>query len=66
MIEYNTHDCNKRDCFAYDRRRMACLCLENTNFKGRPCPFYKTKEQNDKECESAKQRYERLKKEAGE
>lgn len=31
--------CNRLDCFAY--KDGNCVALNDTNFKGRPCPFYK-------------------------
>ena len=38
--------CQKEDCFAY--YKGVCAVLNNTEFKGKECPFYKPKEvQND-------------------
>lgn len=42
--------CKKRDCFAYNMMQMnCCIALEDTDFKGRECPFYRSKTDND--CE---------------
>lgn len=37
------------DCHAYHNGH--CKCLKDTNFGSKPCPFYKTEDQNDYECE---------------
>ena len=31
---------DKKDCFAYMEGGL-CYCLDDTNFDGRECPFYK-------------------------
>lgn len=43
MTELEYPICTKhRDCFANEDG--ACNCLTDNNFKGRDCPFYKTKQ----------------------
>ena len=37
----------KRYCFAFTTR--GCLALSNTDFGDKPCPFYKTRRQIEKE-----------------
>ena len=32
---------NHPDCFALDEKNK-CICLDNTDFNGRDCPFYKS------------------------
>ena len=39
--------CSKADCAACNNGR--CIALISNDFGGRECPFYKTKEQNEKE-----------------
>lgn len=41
--------CNREDCFACEGGQ--CVVLTNTNFGDRECPFFKTKEQAEKEKE---------------
>lgn len=36
------------DCFARQRNGI-CQALRDTDFNGRDCPFYKSREQNDRE-----------------
>ena len=35
--------CNRAECFA--NRKNRCHALHDTDFRGKPCPFFKTKEQ---------------------
>lgn len=35
--------CGQRSCFAY--RNGKCACLDDTDFGGKACPFYKTRKQ---------------------
>ena len=35
------------DCFARTKTTRTCKILLDTNFGGRPCPFYKSKAQYD-------------------
>lgn len=42
--------CDKSDCFASkkstkDRDKYYCTCLADNDFGGKPCPFYKTHEE---------------------
>ena len=50
--------CNRSDCFAYRVNKDPeegegghCNALNDTNFKGRPCPFFKPVIKYDKEEE---------------
>ncbi|MBQ3426100.1 MAG: hypothetical protein IJH37_03020 [Clostridia bacterium] len=36
-----------KDCFALTNG--TCVCLSDNRFKGKECPFYKSKAQNDRE-----------------
>lgn len=38
------------------RKNGTCRVLKNTDFKGKPCPFYKTAVQNAVECKEALER----------
>lgn len=38
------------------RKNGTCRVLKNTDFKGNPCPFYKTAVQNAVECKEATER----------
>ena len=40
-------DCNNRECFAHEDGK--CHALVDTDFGGKPCPFFKTREQIDRE-----------------
>ena len=54
--------CNRSDCFAYrvskdpeERRKGGyCNALNDTNFKGRPCPFFKPKIKYEEQEEEKK------------
>ena len=48
-IDHNVYPKCKHhdDCFAYVKGH--CDCLTSTYFRGKDCPFYKTKEQNKEE-----------------
>ena len=35
---------NREECFAYVKGGQ-CRCLRNTDFNGKPCPFYKTRKE---------------------
>ena len=51
MIDYSRKDICEHghyDCFARSNRGV-CHALSDTHFGYRDCPFYKTKEQIDKE-----------------
>ena len=39
--------CNRKDCFG--NKDGMCMPLSDTRFKGKECPFFKTKEQRYKE-----------------
>lgn len=39
----------KMDCFAYDKRHVECIALDNLYCRNKECNFYKTKKQNDEE-----------------
>lgn len=41
--------CDKRECFAWSQRAHGCGVLNDTNFIGRECPFFKTREAAEKE-----------------
>lgn len=38
------------------RKNGTCRVLKNTDFMGKPCPFYKTAVQNAVECKEATER----------
>lgn len=40
MSEKKRPECRAKDCFANSGGH--CTVLKDTDFKGRPCPFYKT------------------------
>lgn len=40
-------ECEKEDCFGNSKGR--CMCLTDTNFGWRDCPFFKTKKQYKEE-----------------
>ena len=42
-------------CFAY--KNGSCRALQDTDFGKKPCPFYKTVKQNEKESAEAMLRY---------
>ena len=44
MSKYRRKDisCKNKKCFAY--YKGVCNILNDTNFKGKPCPFFKEKE----------------------
>lgn len=44
------------DCFAYSNGGV-CACLSDSNFGIKPCPFYKTAAQNEKENREIKNRF---------
>lgn len=44
------------DCFAYSTGGI-CKCLSDSDFGIKPCPFYKTLEQNEKERREIKNRF---------
>ena len=41
--------CSKHRCFA--NKNGICACLENTHFKKRECPFFKSKIDHDKDVQ---------------
>lgn len=45
--------CTRKDCFAYCAETRCCHALADTDFGGKPCPFYKTKKQNDRDTARA-------------
>lgn len=47
--------CERTDCVMC-RSGLCCALSENDFKKGKPCPFFKTKEQNDAELEARKER----------
>ncbi len=51
-----TFECT--DCFAYKDKDGAgrCTCLSNTDFRGKPCPFYATKEAAEASRRKARER----------
>ena len=59
----NNFYCDKISCdanmFDHIHERM-CLCLDNTDFGDKECPFFKTEEQNRKEIESTRDRLRRI------
>lgn len=44
------------DCFAYGNGGV-CKCLSDSDFGIKPCPFYKTVAQNEKERNEIKNRF---------
>ena len=46
------------NCFARDESTKECSALQDTNFN-KKCPFYKTKEQRNKELEENAKRNKR-------
>ena len=56
MLKHATCCMFATDCFAYGNGGV-CKCLSDSNFGIKPCPFYKTVAQNEKECNEIKNRY---------
>lgn len=52
--------CSSVECFACEEGH--CLILTNNKFKGKPCPFFKTKEQVLNEQARCKERLANIKK----
>ena len=57
MSAFQYLSCNQKlkDCFAYNLDDGGCRVLRDTRFK-KKCPFYKLKEQYERECYAARQR----------
>lgn len=51
--------CNQTHCFANDAMRQLCICLNNTNFGDRVCPFFKTHEAYERDIRRA-EKYNRI------
>ena len=49
---------NRESCFAYNEGR--CRCLNDTDFKGKPCPFYDTRETVDAKDAAVHKRLKKL------
>ena len=50
--------CNKMDCAAYEDGM--CVCLIDTNFKKKECPFFKTTQQCAEEEANRRERLEQI------
>ena len=50
--------CYEAECAA--NKDLHCIALTDNNFGGKKCPFFKTKEQNEKERAYCEQRLEAL------
>ena len=53
--------CDRIDCFAAKESKKwtgkyFCECLADNDFGGKPCPFYKTKEQQAESLKTAEER----------
>lgn len=48
--------CDKKECFGCEECR--CIVLVDNNFGNKACPFFKTREQVEKEQEYVRQRLE--------
>ena len=60
VFRYVSCEQQMKDCFAYEADGGGCRVLRDTRFT-RPCPFYKLKEQYERECfESRKRMLERI------
>lgn len=65
MPIYRYMMCNqkRKDCFAYEQMGEGCRILIDTHFYDRVCPFYKPKEQYEREYKQSRRRmFERRKK----
>lgn len=45
--------CPQTHCFANDAMRQLCVCLDNTDFGDRVCPFFKTHEAYERDLKRA-------------
>ena len=52
--------CEKAECFARSKDMGGCQVLTSTDFKGRTCPFYKTRDQFKLDREQADRRLLRI------
>ena len=41
--------CGRLDCFGYNKTVRGCGILNNTDFNGRSCPFFKQKNEVEKD-----------------
>ena len=58
-VQKNAPHCDQYDCNAYFKG--LCLALSDNRFKDDDhCPFFKTKEQNEKECEECQRRLQAI------
>lgn len=48
--------CNRTECHAYFAGTKGCIALDDTDFGERSCPFFKTREQAEKDKIKAAQR----------
>ena len=51
--------CDKQTCFAWNKVTHGCGVLNDTNFIGRDCPFFKTRAALKKEYEALMARQDR-------
>lgn len=61
IIKQQLCTCDRTDCFAnlssaVKPGRHFCSCLQDTDFNGKPCPFFKTKEEHEDSLEAYEKR----------
>lgn len=62
MVDHNKFPaCGKVECFANNEKH--CVILTKKDFGTRECPFFKTREQVEKEKEYCRNRWQTLEKE---
>lgn len=48
--------CDRKNCFAYDAHYGTCRALNNNDFGGDPCHFFKTRDQQARDLAAAEKR----------